>query len=604
MNTRLRLAPTILAALTGFACVALTLSASAAPTIAEGRILVKPAAGLSDDKLARLLRRVGGRAKERISGIGVRIVEVPPQAERAVAAALARNPNIAFAEPDVLVEQTAIPNDPSFGEQWHLAKMQAPTAWDTSDGSGVIVAVCDSGVFASHPDLNGQVLPGWNTASGNTDSSDINGHGTKVAGTIAASTNNLLGVASTAPGAKILPIRVTNDTSGSAYYSNIAKCIQWAADNGARVANASYLAAGSSTVASAGSYMMSKGGVAMVSAGNYNTDHGYSNSPYLYVVAATTSTDARASYSSYGGYVDISAPGSSIKTTTSSGSYASASGTSFSSPNTAAVAALVMAANPSLTATDVLAVISSTSTDLGTSGWDVYFGHGRVNALAAVELAASADTSDTTAPDVVVASPTGGSTVSGDVSIKVQASDNFGVESVDLYVDGRVVATEIQATSSGYLFTWDSTGVDDGEHRIGARAVDAAGNIGAASDVVVTVSNIDDSIPPEAIITSPGDGANISRSVTLSGYGNDDQGVTQFSLSVNGQLKCSGTTSASCGWNTRKLAAGSYTISARAVDRAGNIGESAVTVTVGGGDSADGGDSGSSKPGQGKGRKK
>lgn len=598
MTRRFLRAPAILTAT--IACAWLSSPLAAPPTVAEGRILVKPAAGLSDAKLDRILQRVGARAKERMRGLGVHIVEVPAQAEVAVARALARNPNIAFAEPDALVQHAVVPNDPNYPSQWHLPKMQAPEAWDLSDGSGITVAVCDSGVYANHPDLAGRVLSGRNTVSGNSDTADIAGHGTKVAGTIAAQTDNLLGVAAAAPGTRILPVRITNSSDGTAYTSDIAECIRWAADNGARVANASYAAAGSSTVASAGAYMQNKGGVVTVSAGNYNSDAGHANSPYLLVVAATDGTDNKAGFSSYGNYVDIAAPGTGILTTTSSGSYAAVNGTSFSSPLTAAAAALVMSANPSLNATDVTAVLVNTAVDLGSSGWDPYFGHGRVDALAAVELAANASTSDTTAPSVSVVSPVSGATLSGDVSISVQAADNFGVTSVSLYVDGSRVLTETQATSKGYLFAWDSLSVSDGPHRIGARAVDAAGNVGTSVDVLVEVANLDDQTAPEVFITSPADGAQIGRSVTLSGYATDDSGVAQFSLAVNGQVKCVGTSNASCGWNTRKLADGTYTLSARAVDRAGNTAEASISVTVGGG-SSDGGDS---TAGRGKGRNK
>lgn len=570
----------------------------AAPQYAEGRILVKPAAGLSNQQLDRVLQHAGGRAVSKLQGLDVHIVEVSPRAELAVARALSRNPRIAFAEPDYLLEPVAAPNDPKFANQWHLPKMQAPTAWDIADGSGVTVAVLDTGVNGSHPDLQGKILSGWNTVSNSTDTSDIHGHGTWVAGTIAASTNNGVGVASTAPGTRILPIRISDVSTGVAYSSDAAEGIQWAADHGARVVNLSYGFGGNSTVASAASYMMSKGGVVVVSAGNDNTDPGYSNNPYLYVAAATTSSDVRASYSNFGALVDIAAPGSAILTTDRGGGYSSVSGTSFASPNTAAVAALVMAANPSLTATDVLAVVSSTADDLGAAGWDGYYGHGRINALAAVQLASNADTSDVTPPTVAVAAPADYSSVSGDLSIVIHATDDFGVSSVDLYIDGRKVVRETQATSSGYLFAWDTTTASDGQHRISARASDAAGNVGVSQDIFVNVANSNDTTAPNVVITSPSDGATVSGNVSLSGYGSDDQGMSQFSLSVDGQLKCVGTSSASCNWNTRKLAAGSYTVTATAVDLTGNSASSSVSVTLGGSSST-----GDSPGGGGKGKK-
>ena len=132
---------------------------------AEGRILVKPAAGLSDAKLDRILARVGARARQKLTGMNIRVVDVPAQAEAALARALNHTPGIAFAEVDLLLEPVATVNDPNYPSQWHLPRMQAPDAWQYGDGSGVKVAVCDSGVYAGHPDLAGQVLDGWNTVS-------------------------------------------------------------------------------------------------------------------------------------------------------------------------------------------------------------------------------------------------------------------------------------------------------------------------------------------------------------------------------------------------------------------------------------------------------
>ena len=378
----------------------------------------------------------------------------------------------------------------------------------------------------------------------------------------------------------------------------MAQGITWAADNGARVANLSFSgAAGSYSVASAASYMMDRGGVVVVAAGNDNTDYGYVNHSSLYVAGATTSSETKASYSSYGAFVDISAPGSSIYTTNRSGGYSNGSGTSFSSPNAAAAAALVIGANPALLPTDVMAVLSTTAVDLGSSGWDPQFGHGRVNAQAAVELAANADTSDITAPNVGIADPVANATVSDQVAVTVEAVDAFGVSRVDFLVDGVLVASENQSVGANqYLFSWDSTQASDGQHKFSARAVDAAGNSGSAQDVFVTVANTQDDEAPVATITSPGDGASGSKNVTLAAHASDNVGVTQISIYVGGKLKCSGTSSASCGWNLRKVASGTYTI----MDAAGNQGSSSVSFTVGGSSDTGGG----GNRGKGAGKKK
>jgi hypothetical protein len=554
------------------------------PRFAEGRILVKPAPGLSAEKFDKLLKRFerGAKVKRKLKKLPVNVVEVPPGRERALVRSMQRNPHIAFAELDELVAPDAIVNDPEYGNQWHLPLMGAPDAWQYSAGQDIIVAVLDTGVNGSHADLSGQVLSGYNTVSNDTNTADINNHGTWVAGVIAAKVNNGIGVASVAPQAKILPIRITNDSGGRAYFSDMAEGIRWAADNGARVANLSYSgAAGSSTVASAATYMMEKGGVVMVAAGNDNTDYGYTNHASLFVAGATTSSDGKASYSSFGYFVDISAPGSSIRTTSRSGGYSSVSGTSFATPNTAAVAALVLAANPGLLPTDVMTVITTTSVDLGEAGWDPIYGFGRVDAAAAAQMAASVENSDRTAPDVSLLTPGDGATVSDLVGVQVEAIDGFGIASVELWVDNVKYAETNQGENHVFVLSWDSKTRVDGTARLTARAIDHSGNVGHSQDVLVQVINVADSEPPTVSITSPRDGDSGDKRVVISASASDNVGVTQTSIYADGQLKCAGTGSVSCSWNLRKVADDIYTIRAVAKDAAGNSGSDEVTFTVG-----------------------
>ena len=552
---------------------------------AEGRILVMPAAGLSSKKFERLLRKANrlARKKRKLRSSRVHVIDVPPRMEKRIARFLARHPNITFAELDERIPPDAVVNDPNYGNQWHLPKIGAPSAWQINDGTGVTVAVLDTGVNASHPDLSGQVLPGWNTVSNNSDSTDINNHGTWVAGVIAAKANNATGGASVAPGAKILPIRITNRSDGYAYFSDMAEGIMWAADNGARVANLSFGgAAGSASIANAASYMMSKGGVVMVSAGNDSTDYGYMNHPSLYVAGATTSSDAKAGYSSYGTFVDVTAPGSGIYTTSRSGGYSTVNGTSFASPNTAAVAALVMATNPTLLPTDVMAVISNTAVDLGQPGWDPAYGYGRVDALAAVQLAAGVETSDNVSPEVAIVSPSTNETVAETVAIVIEATDAFGVARVDLLIDGQVTASETQTVGSNeYRFAWDSTLVSDGTYRLRAQAFDEAGNKGESSEVRVEVVNtVPDDVAPVVTILSPTPKSSGTGSVALMATATDNEQVQRITISAAGQLRCAGASTASCSWDLSNVAAGTYTISATAEDAAGNQGNSTVSFTV------------------------
>ena len=204
--------------------------------------------------------------------INVHVIELPAQAnEMAVIKALQANPHIKFAELDYLLDPSPGVNDPSFSSEWHLPNIAVPAAWDTRTGGGVTIAILDSGVGTTHPDLEAQLVPGWNAYDNNSDTSDVFGHGTQVAGTAAAAGNNSIGVAGVAFGAKIMPIRVT-DTSGMGYASSMANGLTWAADKGARAANLSFQGvSGSSTVLSAAQYFRSKNGVVVNSAGNAGT---------------------------------------------------------------------------------------------------------------------------------------------------------------------------------------------------------------------------------------------------------------------------------------------------------------------------------------------
>lgn len=266
-----------------------------------------------------------------------------------------------------------------------MPKISGPGAWDISQGlSSVIIAILDSGVDCAHPDLGAKCTAGWNFYNNNSDTSDVYGHGTKVAGSATALSNNATGVASVAWQNLLMPIRVT-DTQGYGYVSAIAKGLTWAVDNGARVMNLSFGGvAGISTIASAAQYVVNHGGLVVAAAGNCGCFDSTAENPYMISVSATDSSDNLASFSSTGNYVDLSAPGVSIYTTTKGGSYGGVSGTSFSSPIIAGVAALVMSANAALTPTGVESVLEANADDLGAAGYDTSFGFGRVNAYKAV----------------------------------------------------------------------------------------------------------------------------------------------------------------------------------------------------------------------------
>jgi thermitase len=550
---------------------------------ASGRILVMPHAGLPERALARIVKDSGGTGSRRIGQSPLRIVELPRGLEMQAVATLKRNPHIEFAELDRRVAPAAAPNDPYFGSSWHLAKINASTAWDSSTGSGVTVAVLDTGVDAAHPDLSSRIVPGWNFHDNNSNTSDVHGHGSAVAGAAAATMNNAIGVAAIAGQARIMPIRIA-DANAYAYWSTVAQGLTWAADNGARVANISYVGvAGSSAVQSAAQYMKNKGGLVVVCAGNNNRDEGIAPTTAMIPVSATDENDLKTSFSSWGGFVAMSAPGINVWTTQRGGTYGQWWGTSIASPVTAGVVALMMARKPTLSAAQVESLLYASAVDLGASGRDPVFGHGRVDAAAALRAVdgATASTTDTQAPTVSLASPSGGSTVSGLVSVGVNASDDTGVSRVDLLVNGAVVASD---TSAPFAFSWDSTQISNGSTTLSLRASDAAGNTATSAGVVVTVSNVAvaDTSAPVLRISNPVDGSVVSGNVGIRVEASDDSGAAAISqtLLINGTRVASATGgSLSFNWNTRKVKPGSYVIQAVAVDAAGNRSSQSVTVT-------------------------
>jgi thermitase len=581
----------LVAALSGYASFGHAASASKPSTVidtsvssgavvgyAKGRLLVAPRAGLSEKEFDKALKTQNAKSKGRFQRSNTHVIVLPAGAdELAAMQALKKDRRLKYVELDMVVMHDAIVSDPSYGSSWALPKIQSPTAWDTTSGSGITIAVLDSGVDSAHPDLAGNLVPGWNMVDNNSNTSDVNGHGTKVSGAAAAVANNGKGSAGVAWGAKIMPVRIS-DAAGYAYWSTVAQGITWAADQGAKVANVSFNGvSGSSTVMSAANYMRSKGGVVVASAGNTSGLQTYAPSDSILVAAATDSSDNRASWSSYGDYVDVAAPGASIYTTTNGGGYANVSGTSFSSPITAATAALMMSANSKLSPADVDRILKSTAVDLGTAGFDQYYGSGRIDAAKAVAAAKSTTTTviaDTQAPTISITSPTGGK-VNSVVPVDVQYSDNVGVTRAELYVNGSKIATD---DTSPFAFAWDTSTYGDGTHTLVAKAYDAAGRVGTSSSVSVSIGN--DITAPTIGSFSLTDGMTISPTrQTISVSTTDNQSVAKISLVIDGkEVAIAYGSSLSYSWNTRKVAKGAHTVTVRITDNSGLMTSKTVTV--------------------------
>jgi thermitase len=558
-------------------------SAPEGARVVPGRILLRANPRASELALQGTFGRLGAKQEGKISQINVRILHVPEQAQDRVLEALRNNPNIEFADPDFILQPSATPNDPYFSQAWHLSKISAPNAWDTTVGSSAVtIAILDSGCTTSHPDLAGLIVPGWNFYNNNADLTDVSGHGTAVAGTAAALANNGQGVAGVTWNCRLMPLRIT-DATGYGYSSAIASALTWAADHGARVANISYGNVTKITsIINAAQYFQSKGGVVTAAAGNETTFDSTADNPYFLLVSATDPNDVLCSWSNTGNNVDLAAPGYNIVSTYYDGvSYSWCSGTSFAAPVVAGVAALVLSANPSLSGPKVQDILKQNSDDLGTKGWDTSYGWGRVNAARAVAAAGGqTPPADTAPPSAAVTSPTAAATLAGTVSVSVSGSDNVGVTKVEWYLDGALKGSSATASAT---FSWNTTTAAKGSHTLAAKSYDAAGNTGSSANVSVSVNNpVPDTTPPVANVTSPADGSTLAGIISVGVSGSDNIAVTKVEWYLDGQVKGSSpSSSASFTWNTTTVPGGLHTIGSKAYDAAGNAGTSApVLVTV------------------------
>ncbi|MCK4316071.1 MAG: S8 family serine peptidase, partial [Anaerolineae bacterium] len=346
------------------------------PAMAPGVVLVglKPGVTVSTGRLG--VQASDASLDAAFANIGVRAVEpVFPNAKRSLAAVstdgeiggidlgriyrlrlapdadglrivqdLNANPAVVYAEPDYLAHIIATPNDPLYPGQWGLTQINAPTAWDVVTGAtDVVIAVVDAGLDTSHPDLAGQLwtnpgeiagnsvdddnngyvddIHGWNIVDDNANLGDNTGHGTQVAGVIAAATNNGAGVAGVCWNCRVMVVKVTQP-GGFANYSDIAAGVAYAAQKGAEVINLSLGGYSDSATLRAAIEAASETAVVVGGAGNDDKSDPFypaAYDEYVLAVAGTSSGDTKVGTSNYGTWVDVSAPGEVI-TTTFSGS--------------------------------------------------------------------------------------------------------------------------------------------------------------------------------------------------------------------------------------------------------------------------------------------
>lgn len=273
--------------------------------------------------------------------------------------------------------------------QWHLERLAAPKAWAASTGEGVVIAVIDSGVDPEHPDLKDHLLPGWNLVDNSADTRDTRGHGTAVAGAAAAGFNRAQGLSGVAAGARILPLKVT-DEKGYTSANTVVKAIYLAANRGARIVNVSFeFVGGHPAVLQAARYLHERGGILVVPSGNKGVHQPYPVAPGLVTVAATDEQDAHPAWSTRGPHVTVSAPGQGLLLPKIGGRYAEVHGTSYASPLVAGVLALMVAAHPQAGSDELREALESSALDLGDPGRDPLFGAGRIDADGALRAIAA-----------------------------------------------------------------------------------------------------------------------------------------------------------------------------------------------------------------------
>lgn len=362
-------------------------------------------------------------------------------------------------------------------------------------GFGVKVAVIDTGIDQNHPDLKAYGGASFITST----FQDDNGHGTHVAGTIAALDNGE-GVLGVAPEAQIYALKVLN-SAGSGNYSDIAAAIEWSIDNGMNIISMSLGGSSPSELLRAAVVKAHQAGILIIAAaGNAGNDTGTGDNvlyparyPEVIAVAATDSSDKRASFSSTGPDVELAAPGVNILSTFPGGIYKALNGTSMAAPHITGLAALIKSTYPNLTNEQIRKKLSETALDLGQAGRDPWYGYGLATAPAAVQQPGP----DVSPPQIFFKSPDANETVSGNLKIELLAQDLSGVKNLKLSIDGTLVGSW---SAPPYIYYWDTTGVKVGAHKLAVEAVDGVGNTGKTEEQIYVGATVTMLEPREGIV--------------------------------------------------------------------------------------------------------
>ena len=364
---------------------------------AAGELLVSYEPEASQQRVGEVVERSRARVEEEISVADAQLLSFPEikheqsgrvreEKLRKAKKALQKRPGVMHVDYNYLRLPFYEANDPRFknGAQWDLDSINAPEAWNKTLGNGVRVAVVDSGIDGDHPDLKSKIDVQKDLLNNDDVANDDVGHGTHVAGTIGAATNNGRGVAAVCPGCRLMVAKVGNSTG--IFDADIAQGIYWSANNRASAINISIGGRRYSwALKHAVDYAWDHDVVVVASAGNEDTDAPSYPAAFGHVisVSATDQSNRKARFSNYGPTVDVAAPGVEILSTVPGGGYELKQGTSMASPHVAALAGL-LATNEGLSAPEIRRRIQRTATDIGSEGKDRHYGWGLINANKAV----------------------------------------------------------------------------------------------------------------------------------------------------------------------------------------------------------------------------
>lgn len=364
-------------------------SSAQSDSYSSEEILVKFKEKVKPPEKEQVYSYFGTEIKGRIKELDIEVMKIPNGRVEEFVAKLEKDPRVEFAEPNYVAQALEVTSDPDLAlHQWGMYKVKAAdqgeSAWNyTKSDPSVKVAILDTGIDQTHEDLFSKIVASNNCTDSPTPS-DLYGHGTHVAGIAAAITNNEVGVAGLGYNASLMNAKVLGD-NGSGYYSWIINCLVWAADNGAKVVNMSLGAPYKSTaLENAINYVWRKGTVLMAAAGNSGNSSPTYPAYYKNViaVAATDSNDTKASWSSFGKWVDVAAPGVNIYSTWKNNGYKSADGTSMATPHVAGLSALIWSTTFGPDNVSVRRQIEGTADKIAGTGR--YWIYGRINALKAV----------------------------------------------------------------------------------------------------------------------------------------------------------------------------------------------------------------------------